>query len=42
MIPFLIVLFHLLGLISSIHAVMGARTSQGAIACDWCQILNSE
>jgi len=29
---FLAVLFHLLGIVSSLHAVMSTRTSQGAIA----------
>ncbi|MFT5702530.1 MAG: cardiolipin synthase [Desulforhopalus sp.] len=32
MIGFLILLFHILGLISAFHAVMSTRTSQGAIA----------
>ncbi|MGD8607750.1 MAG: hypothetical protein PVH21_10685, partial [Myxococcales bacterium] len=34
-----IALFHLMGLMSSIHAVMSTRTSQGAIA--WAVSLNT-
>ena len=39
MIGFLILLFHLLGLISSFHSVMSTRTSQGTIA--WVISLNT-
>ncbi|RKX35671.1 MAG: cardiolipin synthase [Verrucomicrobia bacterium] len=39
MISLFIFLFHLLGLISSVHAVMGTRTAQGAIA--WIISLNT-
>ena len=39
MIVFVIVLFHILGLISSIHAIMSTRTAQGAIA--WAVSLNT-
>ena len=28
----LMILFHVLGFVSSIHAVMGTRTAQGAVA----------
>ncbi len=38
MIGFLILLFHTLGLISSMHALMSTRTSQGTIA--WLIVLN--
>ena len=34
MIPFILFFFHVAGLVSSVHAVMATRTSQGAIA--WC------
>ncbi len=39
MLGFLILLFHILGLISSIHSVMSTRTSQGTIA--WVVVLNT-
>jgi cardiolipin synthase len=39
MVAVLVVLFHVLGFISSIHAVMSTRTSQGAIA--WAVTLNT-
>jgi cardiolipin synthase A/B len=39
MIGFLVMLFHLLGLISSIHSLMSTRTSQGTIA--WVISLNT-
>lgn len=39
MVGFLILLFHILGLISSIHSVMSTRTSQGTIA--WVISLNT-
>ena len=35
----LVVLFHVMGFVSSIHAVMSTRTSQGAIA--WAVSLNT-
>ena len=39
MVAALVVLFHVLGFTSSIHAVMSTRTSQGAIA--WAVCLNT-
>ena len=36
---FVVVFFHALGLLSSLHAVMSTRTSQGAIA--WAVSLNT-
>jgi cardiolipin synthase A/B len=39
MIVFVIILFHILGVISSIHAIMSTRTAQGAIA--WAVSLNT-
>ncbi len=39
MISLILTLFHLMGLISSVHAVMGTRTAQGAIA--WIISLNT-
>ena len=39
MITAAIAVFHVLGLISSVHAVMGTRTSQGAVA--WIVSLNT-
>ena len=39
MISAVILIFHVLGIISSVHAVMGTRTSQGAIA--WVVSLNT-
>ena len=39
MVAALVVLFHVLGFTSSIHAVMSTRTSQGAIA--WAVSLNT-
>jgi cardiolipin synthase len=39
MIAFVVVLFHILGLISSIHAIMSTRTAQGAVA--WAVSLNT-
>lgn len=39
MIPLVVLFFHLAGLVSSIHAVMSTRTSQGAIA--WVVSLNT-
>jgi len=39
MIAFVIVLFHFLGAVSSIHAIMSTRTAQGAIA--WAVSLNT-
>jgi cardiolipin synthase len=39
MISSVILLFHILGIISSFHAVMGTRTSRGAIA--WVVSLNT-
>ncbi len=39
MIGFFILLFHILGLISSIHSVMSTRTTQGTIA--WVISLNT-
>ena len=39
MVAIVVVLFHVLGLLSSIHAVMTARTAQGAIA--WGVSLNT-
>ena len=39
MIAYVIASFHLMGLVSSIHAVMSTRTSQGAIA--WAVSLNT-
>jgi cardiolipin synthase len=39
MISAIIILFHVLGLLSSIHAIMSARTEQGAVA--WAVSLNA-
>ena len=39
MIALIMVLFHVLGLVSSIHAIMTARTEQGAVA--WAISLNT-
>ena len=39
MIPLIISLCHVMGIISSVHAVMSTRTSQGAIA--WAVSLNT-
>jgi cardiolipin synthase len=34
MVALIVVVFHILGLLSSIHAIMSTRTAQGAIAWD--------